>query len=1181
MAIESANDTGLPGDTGTDNRDPKIVTIEGSSDPLAGTGWDAVTDWTLIYTNNDWLEFTNRFEWETNYFTNFTQAFTSYRWTCWQVQGTTANSLQVCDVQLLGATVPPNVVVPTDKIIGSSLNTPSSEGVANVISGTTAKYLNFDGATGPCGFIVTPSVGATVAQGLAMESANDTGLPGDTGTDNRDPKIVTLEGSDDPLAAVGWDAVTDWTLIYTNNDWLEFTNRFEWESNFFENEAPFTSYRWTCWQVQGTTANSMQICDVQILGVSAPVSVVLPTDKIIGSSLNTPSSEGVANVISGTTAKYLNFDGATGPCGFIVTPSVGATTITGMGIESANDTGLPSDTGTDNRDPKIVTLEGSDDPLAAVGWDAVTDWTLIYTNNDWLEFTNRFEWEYNYFPNVQPFSSYRWTCWQVQGTTANSLQVCDVQLLEVSSKAPCGQAAFVSTPASTPVLKNSTAEFFAEVNGPWPLQWFSNAPPYTNPVAIAGATKATYTTPPVTTANSNIQYTVGIVGCGSSAPVYAQLFTPSTVESIGIQFLGNGSPTNSPGANGSGVPILTNDVAGDPLQAYWNPAWTDNSGTSAGGTTGSGSGMSGDSNTLPYELLDSSNNPVTISFSFQTTGAWGSGTGTSSPTERLLGGLVGDSAVGTETYIFGNLPTNNTYSVVAYSVAPPLTLEPVAFAVTNEDATIPTIYETVIDSDVYNTAPGFYRATSTNKSSPSLGDLVRFDNLKPDLFSNIDLTVSVLGTPSSGRNIGLNAIQLLVNPPALGAPPTIVTQPQYTVAASNGTLTLTVAATGSDLSYQWRENGVPLPNGGAYSGANTATLTINPFTGGDVGVYSVAVFNVAGSAISGNAAVALTDYQATNGLLAYWPMDQKTGSNAPNSVSGGQPISFLGTVAWTNGEPEANAVYMDGSTTYGVVPKYTLATNAITVGTWVNPSFPYNVTEDEDLVRNWIGIANFTSGAAITEFGQFSFELALDTTTLNLQPTAYLGLGSSVASIVAPVQDEISSNGWHYVAFTADGVNLTLFLDGTNIAQTAYSGIIDSTGLSQPWLSIGCRLVTDTNTIPFEVDLDTSAPDQVYGELDDMAIWGRALAPAEISAIYQQGVKGVPLSAVTETAVVAGPTLTAAVSSGNLIISWTPTGGTLESATAITSNTVWTTVGTANPATVAIGKGNSFFRVSQ
>ena len=37
-----------------------------------------------------------------------------------------------------------NVVQPGDPIIASSANSPSTEGVANAIDGTTAKYLNRD-----------------------------------------------------------------------------------------------------------------------------------------------------------------------------------------------------------------------------------------------------------------------------------------------------------------------------------------------------------------------------------------------------------------------------------------------------------------------------------------------------------------------------------------------------------------------------------------------------------------------------------------------------------------------------------------------------------------------------------------------------------------------------------------------------------------------------------------------------------------------------------------------------------------------------------------------------------------------------------------------------------------------------------------------------------------------------
>src|ERR1041384_5496223 len=78
---------------------------------------------------------------------------------------------------------------------------------------------------------------------------------------------------------------------------------------------------------------------VSPLRVWAQGNVVQPGDPIIASSSNSPGSEGVANAIDGTTAKYLNRDLANDatPAGFVVTPSVGATRVTGISITSAND----------------------------------------------------------------------------------------------------------------------------------------------------------------------------------------------------------------------------------------------------------------------------------------------------------------------------------------------------------------------------------------------------------------------------------------------------------------------------------------------------------------------------------------------------------------------------------------------------------------------------------------------------------------------------------------------------------------------------------------------------------------------------------------------------------------------------------------------------------------------------
>ncbi len=57
-----------------------------------------------------------------------------------------------------------------------------------------------------------------------------------------------------------------------------------------------------------------------------------------------------------------------------------------------------------------------------------------------------------------------------------------------------------------------------------------------------------------------------------------------------------------------------------------------------------------------------------------------------------------------------------------------------------------------------------------------------------------------------------------------------------------------------------------------------------------------------------------------------------------------------------------------------------------------------------------------------------------------------------------------------------------------------------------------------------------------------------------------------------------GPTLTATLSGANIVISWTPSGGTLQSTPALGGT--WTAVGTANPATVPMSGNAMFFRVS-
>ena len=88
---------------------------------------------------------------------------------------------------------------------------------------------------------------------------------------------------------------------------------------------------------------------------------------------------------------------------------------------------------------------------------------------------------------------------------------------------------------------------------------------------------------------------------------------------------------------------------------------------------------------------------------------------------------------------------------------------------------------------------------------------------------------------------------------------TITQQPSNQTACAGGTASFTVTASGTGtLTYQWRKGNSKIKNGGHYSGATTATLTITGASSGDVASnYNCAVTGGSGSATSNNASFAL------------------------------------------------------------------------------------------------------------------------------------------------------------------------------------------------------------------------------------------------------------------------------------------------------------------------------------
>ncbi len=847
--------------------------------------------------------------------------------------------------------------------------------------------------------------------------------------------------------------------------------------------------------------------------------VTQPGDPIVASSANSPGSEAVANAIDGKPTKYLNFDTRTGgkPSGFEVSPSIGRTVVTGITLQSANDAV--------ERDAKHITLEGSNDATLPAdytsgNWETVVDladipsWVTTFPGND------RFQTQEFFFPNIKPYRHYRFTVLETQTPNGCCFQIAEVELLAATAQADCNKARYIAQPSDTPVLEGSSATFTVTLNGPWPIQWLKNG------VTIPGATSTSYTTEPITALNATDSYAAQIVGCEVSTLVHAMLFQPSDTKSIGISFVGGG-------ANGSPTDVLATDITGLQLQAHWNNI-----------TGSSGTGLN--------TLMDSDGNPSDITLTFSSSGTWGAGTGNSSASQRLLNGLLESRPGKISTIDFENVPSGS-HSVIAYLVGIPLQFQDGDYTITG--ASTETIYVRVINADEYNPAPGLFRGTSGDPLNRTLASFVRFDNVSPSAEGKISLSWTT-ATTGFDRGVPVNGIQLVLDAPNPGSPPTISLNPQPTVSATGGTVRLSASASGSGLTYQWRKNGKNIPNGGNVFGATSPTLTLTPVGTDDVGLYSVAVFNEAGSALSKNASVRLSTFDIKENLVTYLAFNETEGTTVANSAVGGLPGTLNGTGTWSAGKV-GGALGFDGGSTYVQVDNYSKAARQLSGSTWVN--LADGLTADVALFRN----AQRALGLGAGVGGQFEVRLVYSTDLAAHVLRAVIGAGPNLYRAIAP--EAFPSGSWQHVAFSADGAQLRLYINGQEVTATDYGSAINPPDIQ--YLSIGAQLdstLVDPND-PSQGSViapDATTPAFLSGQLDDLALWNRGLTGDEVAQIYAAGAAGKALTTVIPVPPKVPGKLTIAYGfNSGITVTWDH--GTLQTATAV--NGPWLDVTSTSP----------------
>lgn len=184
-----------------------------------------------------------------------------------------------------------DVTSPGDAIAIAGGSAPGGEPVANAINNNTDKYLNFglnNGSPfrGPVGLTVTPALGGTLVTGLRVYTAGD--------ATERDPADFTLEGSTDGGAT--FTLISTGTLLLPTDrnagglalDPVALPN---WEARFANNRA-YTTYRLTFTHVRNdAAANSVQLAEVELLGVTVPtLSVKANQDGTLTISTTAPGT---------------------------------------------------------------------------------------------------------------------------------------------------------------------------------------------------------------------------------------------------------------------------------------------------------------------------------------------------------------------------------------------------------------------------------------------------------------------------------------------------------------------------------------------------------------------------------------------------------------------------------------------------------------------------------------------------------------------------------------------------------------------------------------------------------------------------------------------------------------------------------------------------------------------------
>ena len=212
--------------------------------------------------------------------------------------------------------------------------------------------------------------------------------------------------------------------------------------------------------------------------------------------------------------------------------------------------------------------------------------------------------------------------------------------------------------------------------------------------------------------------------------------------------------------------------------------------------------------------------------------------------------------------------------------------------------------------------------------------------------------------------------------------------------------------------------------------------------------------------------------------VAWWP----AGGTANDAINGNNGTA-VGDLTYTNGEV-GQAFSFTGTNCYIVVSNSSTLSpsNAFTVEGWINYTGLTSVNGDVILAK----------GRDVE--GPVDWALSISS-SCKLRPHVYVPALTNWPWNYFDCSTTLTTNTWYHIAMVYDGASLTGYVNGTNDNSIALTGAVQVT--SYP-LRIGAYApVNGSNSKCF-----------FPGKIDELTLYSRALASAEILSIYNSGAAG-------------------------------------------------------------------------